>query len=41
MKLTLTYAHHPLSRTLAQHFLEQGHEVQLLTPSALMPESPF
>lgn len=41
MKLTLTYAHHPLSRTLANHLLSQGHEVQLLTPPALMPEMPF
>jgi nucleoside-diphosphate-sugar epimerase len=41
MKLTLTYAHHPHSKMLAQHLLSQGHEVQLLTPPALMPEVPF
>lgn len=41
MKLTLTYAHHPHSKSLAEHLLSQGHEVQLLTPPALMPEVPF
>lgn len=41
MKLTLTYAHHTFSRSLAQHLLTQGHELQLLTPPALMPETPF
>lgn len=41
MKLTLTYAHHFLSRALAQSLLAAGHELQLLTPPALMPESSF
>lgn len=41
MKLTLTYAHHFLSRALAQSLLASGHELQLLTPPALMPESAF
>ena len=37
----MTYAHHPHAKAMAQHLLSQGHEVQLLTPPALMPEMPF